>query len=200
MQNEVEKALEIIKNLKAWIPTAEERARDEDTWMCIQEIKDILNGNISNYSFAKKEESPKKEHMENATIVLHSISKKEFEIMDITFHNKREKELTNYVDFCEANKTPVPENIQRELCDIGYFQDNVAEDIGDYGEVSESIHREIWEENEEESYYTIDVGVSYKITQDYWSGEIDTEVDFDYEIVSKSKDYDEEETEDLLYN
>lgn len=100
-----------------------------------------------------------------ATIVLHSMKKNKFEVMDITFHN-----IERY-------------NGLRKM---------TAEDLGNYGEISNIIHRELWEENKEECYYTIEVEVAYTKNRNYLTGEIDTDVNFDYEVVGKSKEYEEE--------
>ena len=186
------KALECVENLKAWIPTAEDRVRDEDTYRCIQEVKDIVNGNVENYSFAKKESKiPRPD--EKATIVLHSIDKDEFEIIDITFHNEKQDQLMERVSTFQSKGNEVPDNIYRELCAIDGLQKMVTEDLGDYGEVAKYIHRKLWEENGEEYYYTIDVEVGYTEDRDYWTGEVDYDVDFDYHVTEISKEYEEEE-------
>jgi len=189
------KALECVENLKAWIPTAEDRVKDEDTYRCIQEVKDIVNGDVENYSFAKKESKiPRPD--EKATIVLHSIDKDEFEIIDTTFHNEEQNQLMEQVSAFQSEGNEVPDNIYRKLCAIDGLQKMVAEDLGNYGEVAKYIHQKLWKENGEEYYYTIDVEVGYTEDRDYWTGEVDYDVDFDYHVTEISKEYEEEKEEE----
>ena len=180
-------------------PTAENKAAEQETWQCIQEVKDVLNEDAANYFSAKKENilwfgisRPD----EKATIVLHSMDKDEFEIMDITFHNEKQDQLMEQVSTFQAKGRKVPDSIYRGLCAIDGLQEMVTQDLGDYGEISKSIHEELWEENGEEYYYIIDVEVSYTGNRDYWTGEVDYDADFDYHITKVSKEYKEENKEE----
>ena len=129
-----------------------------------------------------------------ATIVLHSISKDDFEIVNISFHDKRmdelEKELEKLgsIHQTEETMTEKEKQIYGEIMLINGTWEMAAEDLGDTGEISEEIHEELWLQYPEEMYHSITVDLFYKSYEDYWSGEIDTFVnDYDYEVIESSK-------------
>ena len=128
---------------------------------------------------------------ENVTFILHSIAKNNFEIVDITFHNKREKKLTKHIENLQKQNLKINENIYQELLNIESFQEMVAEDIGDYGDISKKIHKELWNENNDEYYYIVDITISYNTTKDYFTNEIDIIPNYEYKVIGKTKYYED---------
>lgn len=57
-----------IQNIKAWLLTAEDRCTTEETWQCLQELKDILDGNLKDYylpGISDKKENSLKDIIKN---------------------------------------------------------------------------------------------------------------------------------------
>lgn len=104
-------------------------------------------------------------------IVLHSFGEgiTDFEVKDIAFPEIEELEKD-----VEANVN--------KLRSLEGLQEMASEDVCSYGEVSRSIHKELWGINKKEQYYCVDISLFYKSTES-WDGEFDTEVAFKYELV-----------------
>ena len=123
-------------------------------------------------------------------IILHSISKKEFEVLDIGFEKSLYNNLIEEFGVLNSkeNKTQDDENKLKSLCNnLGYIEelmDMAANDLDDpYGEISIDLHAQLWEKNPKENFYCIKINIWYKWTKDYF-GECDVEVDFDYSITT----------------
>lgn len=120
-----------------------------------------------------------------AVILLHSISKTDFEVDDIEFidaeYDKLEKEYGSLNG--KAGYEKKLKNICGQLCRIDGIREMAAEDIGDHGEVSKDINEELWQKNQVEKTYKVIIALWYTTTQDYF-GEVDVDVDCEYEGIS----------------
>ena len=127
----------------------------------------------------------------NVYIILHSYGKgdNDFEIMDIAFPemDKLEKELLEKLPSDKSNIDVHDKSnlrIMNQLNSMSALEEMAGEDLGDYGCVSEDIHKELWKKNQMERFYAIRIEVSYETTREYWSGEVDTDVyNFEYELL-----------------
>lgn len=115
-----------------------------------------------------------------------TISETDFEINDIDFINKEYDMLDK--EFSRLHgKSGHEEEVKRiygHLCSIDSIREMASEDIGDYGQVSEEINRDLWDKNQNEKTYEISLALWYTTTQDYF-GEIDVDVDFKYEVLNE---------------
>lgn len=73
-----------VENIKAWLLTAEDRCTTEETWQCLQELKDILEGNIQDYYLPKIDNQKNKiqylikQGLENGIVCLNNTIKPYF--------------------------------------------------------------------------------------------------------------------------
>ena len=126
-----------------------------------------------------------------ALILLHSIDERHFEVMQIVFPHIDTKELE--AEFEKEKAISETSNrfkqIVSELCSIDSLMDSATMDLGNNGNVSEDIHEELWSKEKKEHYYCINVDLFYSESRDYF-GEIDIDVDYEYEVSSIEKEWD----------
>lgn len=107
-------------------------------------------------------------------IVIHSFEKASFEILDI--------------EIPEEYDTPQKEGLVEMFC----------EDVGDYGDISKQIHKDLWKESQTDQINKVKVCAGYTTTKDYF-GEIDIENTFTYEVTERNIEYENLLTEEI-YN
>lgn len=98
-------------------------------------------------------------------VIIHSFEMAGFEILNI--------EIPDEYD------TPQNEGLMEMFC----------EDVGDYGNISKQIHKDLWKESQTEQINKVKVCAGYTTTKDYF-GEIDIESTFTYEVTERNMKYD----------
>lgn len=136
-----------------------------------------------------------------AEVIIHSISEKEFEVMDITFYDERQEKLSKEFEKLQSQGLPIPNGLVGDLCKIDAIQEMASEDLGDYGEESSYINKELWKKFGQEMFHTLMVEISYTDSKDYLTGEVDTDASCEYELIKSSlgyEDYDYENEPSVL--
>jgi len=126
-----------------------------------------------------------------ALILFHLIDERHFEVMNISFPYTNESELQaeyekEVAKWKESNRIT---QLISELCRLDSIMEMATEDLGNNGSVSEDIHEELWSKEKKEHYYCINVDLYYSESRDYF-GEIDIDVDYEYEVSSIEKEWD----------
>lgn len=130
-----------------------------------------------------------------ANVVIHSINKKEFEVMNIDFVSEVYDQLSKEYATLKENNKEIPRILIENLCSIEGIRDDATMDLDDYGEVSKNINKELWDKFQKEMFHTVKVELFYETTRDYWTGEVDTDVDYEYELLGSSFEYEDYECE-----
>lgn len=110
---------------------------------------------------SKHANATKEKYMVYADVILHSFDETEkgFEVIDIDISEKYYR------------------------AEYGGIIDLTHEYLSEYGEIIADIHRDLWEMYNSENCYKLHVGLNYKDERDCMTGEINTEVNYGYEIV-----------------
>ena len=147
----------------------------------------------------KREEKPDVQAM----VIIHVIDEYEFEIMDCLDLNERVKFLNEELDkefqkngrrnplFKDA--TPEEKRIYEELVHWDCLFENAVEELSEYGDTAKELHQVLWSQHPEEMYHTVNVDFYFEWDRDYWTGEEDLLVDYEYELVESSKEYEIED-------
>lgn len=150
----------------------------------------------------KREEKPDAQVM----VVIHVIDEDEFEIMDCSNLEERVKALNKELEqefqkndrrnpfFKDA--TPEEKRIYEELTYFDCIFENAVEELSRYGETAKELHQVLWSQHPEEMYHTVNVDFYFEWDRDYWTGEEDLFVEYEYEVVESSKEYEIEDLED----
>lgn len=159
-------------------------------------VKDLLEEKVRGLSTIRKElENDKEIHRPKpdakAEIVIHSISEKEFEVIDITFYDERQEKLSKEFEKLQSQGLPIPNGLVGDLCKIDAIQEMASEDLGDYGEESSYINKELWKKFGQEMFHTVMVEISYTDSKDYLTGEVDTDASCEYELINSSLEYED---------
>ena len=134
-----------------------------------------------------------------ANVVIHSISKNEFEIMDIDFISEEYDRLSKEFSNLQENNKEISRKLIEGLCFIDGIRDYATMDLNDYGEVSKDINKELWDKFQKEMFHTVKVELFYETTRDYWTGEVDTDVDYECELLKSSLEYEDYESESSVF-
>lgn len=118
-----------------------------------------------------------------AVFVLHSMSATEFETCDIAFPetDQRKKELEAMLP-TEPSDCDNVKHITNELFYIDSVCEIATEELNNYGTVVYSINKELWQENKTERFYCIKVNFWLTDHANNYTGEIDTDVNYEYSI------------------
>ena len=116
-------------------------------------------------------------------ISMHSIDREYFEITAIGFPDGHYDELIKAYNRLSVipGKEEKARAIGKELNYLEAVKEMVEEDVGEQGDISKEIHKELWEKYQSCGFYCIEIKLWYTVTKDYF-GEIDTDVDYEYKI------------------
>lgn len=134
-----------------------------------------------------------------AVFTLHSYGegRRDYEIIgDISFPeiDKRISELTRQIALIPRNEKK-REYIYREIATLDMYRDILYEDLGDFGEISEKIHTELWKKNQTENDYTISAALSYSDYRGPYTGKVDTDISYTYEVTNMQQTAEKEDIE-----
>lgn len=135
----------------------------------------------------------KKEPNISALMILHSFGKelRDYEVMDLSILKITElnEDPTTTLQKYLKDTNKKTSKIFAKLNNLDYLKEMASEDLGDHGDISEKLHKELWSKNHSELFYILKVDLFYNKSKNYWTGETDIEVEHEYQISDISKEW-----------